>query len=109
VVVGAVGLIVTHGYYRADAKQSITGSGNTTITVPGNNNAVTVVPRSESKLGSSADNPVADRKDCPAGTNIFLGGEMNFNREYGASIPKDAHVCFFGKMNGNGKGGLQIR
>jgi hypothetical protein len=111
-ILGIGGLIFWFGYYRAgtkaEAQQAITGNGNTTVTVPGNNNSVIVSP-SQPKPDGSADHPVAERKDCPAGTTIFLGGEMNFNGQYGASIPRDARVCFYGQMNGNGRGGLQVR
>jgi hypothetical protein len=96
--------------YNADAQEAaITADHKSTIvSVPGNGNSVTVTSQVP---GDSPDNPVAKREDCPPGTQVFVAGKMNGNGQYGASIPQGMNVCFTSsaEMNGNGKGGLQVR
>jgi len=85
------------------------GNGNTTVTVPGNNNSVTISP-SQPKPDGSAEHPVARKEDCPLGTQVFFqGAHINDNGGYGADISKDVRACFIDtEVEGNKAGGVKI-
>ena len=101
---GIAGLIFWFGYYRnaetdgQNAGNSVTGSTNSNvISVPGNNNTVTVTP-TQTPPDGSREHPVPSKADCPPGTINFYYENISISNG-GAGFTAGPHSCFIGNLS----------
>jgi hypothetical protein len=112
IVVGLLGAAYSQFHVSADAQgngPTTNGSGNSVITVPGNNNTVTVTPQNpqqpfETKVFK------AKPEDCPRGYTIIYESTARGPFTAGISMPEGARVCIIGgEFRGDLGVGIEVR